>query len=62
MEAAFSRVKQDALKRPNLRLEVARHLWRLAHELQIIPTRQYEHGARLMDDLGRQVGDWLRTL
>ncbi len=62
VEAAFSRVKQDALKRANLRLEVARHLWRLAHELQVIPLRQYEHGARLMDDLGRQVGGWLRTL
>ena len=62
VEAAFSRVKQDALKRANLRLEVVRHLWRLAHELQIIPTQQYEHGARLMDDLGRQVGGWLRTL
>ena len=62
VEAAFSRVKQDALKRANLRLEVVRHLWRLAHELQVIPLRQYEHGARLMDDLGRQVGGWLRTL
>ena len=62
VEAAFSRVKQDALKRANLRLEVVRHLWRLAHELQVIPLRQYEHGSRLMDDLGRQVGGWLRTL
>jgi hypothetical protein len=62
VEAAFSRAKQDALKRANFRLEVARHLWRLAYELQVIPTRRYEHGARLMDDLGRQVGGWLRAL
>jgi hypothetical protein len=30
------------------------HLWRLAYELQVIPIKRYEHGARLMDDLGRQ--------
>jgi hypothetical protein len=38
-----------------------RHLWRLGHELQVLPTRRYEHGARLMDDLGRQIGGWLRS-
>jgi hypothetical protein len=26
-----------------------------AHELQVISTRRYEHGARLMDELGRQI-------
>jgi hypothetical protein len=45
----------------NLRLEVARHLWRLAHELQGISTRRYAHGAGLMDDVGRQIGAWLRN-
>ena len=62
VEAAFSRTKQNTLKRANLRLEVVRHLWRLAYELQVIPVRRYEHGAKLMDELGRQVGGWLRAL
>jgi hypothetical protein len=62
VEAAYTRSKRPALQRANLRLEVGRHLWRLAHELQAISTaRGYEHGARLMDDLGRQVGGWLRS-
>lgn len=61
VEAAYSRTKQTTLKRANLRLEVARHLWRLAHELQAVSTRRYKHGATLMDDLGRQVGGWLRS-
>lgn len=43
-------------------LEATRHLWRLCHEFQVIPTRSYEHGARLIDDLGRQLGGWLRSL
>jgi hypothetical protein len=45
----------------NLRFAAARHLWRLAHELQAISTRRYAHGAELMDDPGRQVGGWLRN-
>jgi hypothetical protein len=59
--AAHSRPKQAALKRANLRLEVVRHLWRVAHELQVVSTRRYEYGARRMEELGRQVGGWLRS-
>ncbi len=59
--AAFSRAKRDALGRANVRLEVARHLWRLAHEFELVSTRRYEHGSRLMDDVGRQVGGWPRS-
>ncbi len=61
VEAAYTRARQAPLKRANLRLEVARHLWRLSHELEVVSSRCYEHGARLMDDLGRQVGGWLRA-
>jgi len=61
LEAAYTRAKQQALQRANLRLEIARHLWRLAHELEIVSTRRYAHGAGLMDALGRQIGGWLRS-
>ena len=61
VEAAYTRNKDAPLRRANLRLEVVRHLWRLAYELKAIATRQYEHGAKLIDDLGRQVGGWLRS-
>ncbi len=61
LEAAYTRAKQQSLQRANLRLELARHLWRLAHELEVVSTRRYAHGARLMDELGRQVGGWLRS-
>jgi hypothetical protein len=60
-EAAYSKDKKAALRRANLRLEVLRHLWRLAHELKVIPLRRYEHGAELMNGVGRQVGGWLRA-
>ena len=61
VEAAYTRNKEAVLHRANLRLDVMRHLWRLAHELKVIVTRRYEHGATLMDDLGRQIGGWLRS-
>lgn len=61
VEAAYQCNKEAALRRANVRLEVVRHLWRLAHELKVMATRQYEHGARLIDDLGRQIGGWLRS-
>ena len=61
LEAAYTRTKLPALQRANLRLEVARHLWRLTHELEVISTRRYAYGARLMDELGRQLGGWLRS-
>lgn len=61
VEAAYTRNKDTPLRRVNLKLAVVRHLWRLAHELKVTTTRQYEHGARLIDDLGRQIGGWLRS-
>ena len=62
VEAAYARSKQDVLKRANLRLAVVRHLWRIAHELKIIPSKRYAHGAKLLDDLGKQIGGWLKSI
>lgn len=61
LEAAYSHEKASALRRANLRLEVARHLWRLSFELKVIAMKRYEHGARLMDAVGRQIGGWQRA-
>lgn len=61
VEAAYTRNKDVPLRRANLRLEVVRHLWRVGHELRAVATRQYEHGAKLIDGLGRQIGGWLRS-
>ena len=36
VEAAFSRSKRASLQQANLRLEVLRHLWRAAHELEVL--------------------------
>jgi hypothetical protein len=58
LEAAYSRNKAEPLGRANRRLDLIRHLWRLAHTLQAIPLKPYEHGATRLLDLGRQIGAW----
>ncbi len=62
VEAAYVKNKRDLLKRANSRLAVMRHLWRMAYELRTIPTNRYEYGARLLEDLGKQVGGWLKSI
>jgi hypothetical protein len=54
--------KAKALRRANLRLQTVRHLWRLCHELKVIPTQRFAHGARLLERIGQQVGGWLKTV
>ena len=62
VEAAYVKNKRDPLKRANMRLAVIQHLWRMAYELQTIPAKRYEQGARLLEELGRQVGGWLKSV
>lgn len=61
VDAAYSKPKQTALRQANRQLEVNRHVWRLAYELQLISVKSYEHGSKLMNDLGRQIGGWLNS-
>ena len=58
LEATWSHNKEQPLNRANGRLDMVRHLWRLAHTLKTISTRSYEHGVRLMLSLGNQIGGW----
>ncbi len=61
VEAAYSRQKKQALNHANRQLGVLRHLWRLAFELRIIEMKSYEHGTKLINGVGQQVGGWLKT-
>ena len=60
VEAAYSKQKRQALTHANRQLEIVRHLWRLAYELKVISRHRYKHGAELMNELGKQIGGWLR--
>jgi hypothetical protein len=48
----------DYLTQANLHLEVIRHLWRIAYELEVIGMTSYKNGSKLLLELGLQVGGW----
>ena len=59
--AAYSRDKKRLLIEANRKLEVARHLWRLAMELKAVSRKSWSHGVELMLDLGRQMRGWINA-
>ncbi len=62
VEAAYTKNKKAQLTEANRQLEVIRHLWRLSFELQVISNQTYEHGAKLVNELGKQIGGWLKII
>jgi hypothetical protein len=62
IEAAYSQQKKSTLIQANKQLEIVRHLWRLSYELQIISIKRYKYGAKLIDNIGKQIGGWLKKL
>ncbi len=60
IEARYNRVKRASLLREvNTELEKARYHLRLAGDLKLWNVRRREHGAGLLDEVGRRVGPWL---
>lgn len=62
IEAAYSKEKAAHLRRANLALEKLRISVRLSKDLRHLDFKKYEHAARLIDTIGRQVGGWLRSM
>ena len=54
--------KKPLLKSSNLQLEKLRYLVRLSKDLQCIDLQRYEVISKKMDDIGRQVGAWLKGI
>lgn len=61
IEATYTRDLRVHLLRANLVLEKLRHLVRLASELGLLDARRYEHAARSIDEIGRQIGGWMKA-
>ena len=58
IEATDERDRGGALRAANLGIEKLRHLIRLAFDLKHLDERRYEHAARALDAIGRQIGAW----
>lgn len=62
IEAKYSRKKRDLLQKANLLLERLRFQVRLCVEEKLMSPRQYEYLARLIQEIGRMVGGWAKSL
>jgi hypothetical protein len=61
IEATYTRKRGELLFRVNLAIEKLRFLVRLSMDLQSLDRRRYEFAARNLDDIGRQVGGWIKS-
>ena len=59
--ATYTRGRDRMLNDANLGLERLRFFMRLTNELRMIDNQRYEHAARSLDDIGRQVGGWVKA-
>jgi 23S rRNA-intervening sequence protein len=49
------------LLQADIRLEQLRLHWRLCHKLELVPLGRFEHGAKMIDEVGRLLGGWIAT-
>ena len=57
--ARYATAKLERLEPLNARLDLLRLQIRLLHNFQLIDVRRYEHVARLVEEVGRQLGGWI---
>ena len=62
VEAKYARAKRQLLQRANLLLERLRFQVRLCLEEKLISVRQYEYVSGLVDETGRMVGGWMKSV
>jgi 23S rRNA-intervening sequence protein len=56
----FMKTKQEQLQTMNTELDVLRYQTRLLHDFHVLPTRQYEHVSKLINEIGTDLGAWLK--
>jgi hypothetical protein len=54
--------KGAALDDANIEVEVLRHEFRIAFSLRLVSAGQVEHATRMLDEVGRQIGGWRRSV
>lgn len=58
--AVRSKQPRAALLRADVSLAQLRSHFRLSHQMQMVSAGQYAHGAKLIDEVGRLLGAWLK--
>ena len=62
IQAAYSKEKSDKLIMANIKLEIVRHLVRICYKLAFFNIRKYEYLSLNLDEAGRMIGGWLKSL
>ena len=61
VRARYARDPRKLLHLLNTELDLLRYLTRLAKDRGALEVKQYEFVARCIEDIGRQVGGWLKS-
>ena len=59
LRAKYTKSKTAELADANIELEVLRFQVRLARDLGVFPARSHGHAAKVMGEVGSQIGGWL---
>jgi hypothetical protein len=62
IEAAHHENKNDLLLDADIELDKVRAHMRLSLEMGLLQSNQYEHAARMMTEIGKLLGGWMKTL
>ena len=62
LEAKYASQKADILRKANLKLEQLRFLMRLSKDLGMLSVKSHLHGCRLLNEVGKQVGGWMKSV
>lgn len=54
--------QSQALRRADIKLKQLRFYLRLSHDLKLMNIKRYEHASRLIEELGRLLGAWIKTI
>jgi four helix bundle protein len=60
IQAQYEREKLSRLQSLNTQLEIIRYQTRLLHDFEMINAQRYEHIAKLINEIGTDLGGWIR--
>jgi hypothetical protein len=59
--AAYAAQPRERLRQADVTLATLRAHLRLCRDLELLSLAQYAHGARLVNEVGKLLGGWLKT-
>jgi four helix bundle protein len=62
IEAKLSKIRISFLQKSSVKLDKLRILMRLTKDLKFISVKEYEFGCKQIDEIGRMLGGWIKSL